>query len=945
MPVVRKPRESGAPPLLPDSAIPMQAKPAPLPPTPPPHRTASSEKGRRPAGPNEVRSQIRAVDWSFAQDDTGFLTHDIHPYPAKFIPQIPGHLISLLTVPGDLVFDPFGGSGTTALEAIRQNRRAICVDANPIGLLVGRVKTSRVPRHGLVELRELRNSCLSASAALPPLSRMLADNAHQVPDIPNLDKWFPPAAVAELAFIRERISKLQVPAALDIAHLSLSRIILKSSYQDSETRYASRPRTIDRGFVLSSFVQMLDEVSGSVQEAASFLTHGDCQFVHADSRALNRDAFPDDTVDLVVTSPPYGNAMDYHLYHRFRLFWTGHDPRHLAGIEIGSHLKHQREKSGFDSYASDMRACMAELARIVRPGRHLAFVIGDSIYEGQLFGGAELLLRLGAEFGLVEVTTVQRPLPTNKRSFVAAGRRATAESIVVLRKPDARRRFSLPPPYRLWPYEAELRRREILRVAPNAEEQQDGTFVFTKSWTALPKLRALTFSHHIVPEGRPPVRTWQAALENGFAKEPASRKDPKFATHGLHPYKGKFYPQLARSLMSLSGLEPGASVLDPFCGSGTTLLEAYLRGFVSHGCDMNPLATKIARAKLGILQTDPDLFQEVIESLDSRLQSAPSRPTGTDHLRPGSLDEVRSWFPAPVVGKLNWLLGSIRSVASGVIAEFLEVVLSSIIRDVSHQEPSDLRIRRRKTPLADADVAAIYATALREQVRRVEHYWSVRPHAPWDLQRSSIADGDSRHWSDLTRSGIAEGCVDLVVTSPPYATALPYIDTDRLSLLVLFGLNASDRRPLEHGLIGSREITPSHRAEFEGAIETSAREFPAPTARLLRAVAAKMDHPKAGFRRRNMPALLYRYFEGMRDTLLNVARAVRPGGQVFMVMGDNLTSNGAEEIPVPTAKLVGDLAEAAGLTHVETIPITVTTENYKHIKNAIKDNVVLWFRR
>jgi|SRR3990172_5491464 len=74
-----------------------------------------------------VANAFQSIDWSFTTDDTGFLTHDLHPYPAKFIPQIPGNCIAQLSLPGELVLDPFGGSGTTALVSsfflMRQNER------------------------------------------------------------------------------------------------------------------------------------------------------------------------------------------------------------------------------------------------------------------------------------------------------------------------------------------------------------------------------------------------------------------------------------------------------------------------------------------------------------------------------------------------------------------------------------------------------------------------------------------------------------------------------------------------------------------------------------------------------------------------------------------------------------------------------------------------------
>ena len=125
-----------------------------------------------------------------------------------------------------------------------------------------------------------------------------------------------------------------------------------------------------------------------------------------------------------------------------------------------------------------------------------------------------------------------------------------------------------------------------------------------------------------------------------------------------------------------------------------------MNGYSSFGCDLNPLAAKIARAKVGILDVNPDIVREAIATLLGRIKDAPIDDTGEwDQLDETCLDEIQDWFPKPVVSKLNWLLRSIRSVSDGVIRDFLEVILSSIIRDVSQQDPNDLRIRRRRKKL------------------------------------------------------------------------------------------------------------------------------------------------------------------------------------------------------------------------------------------------------
>ena len=74
--------------------------------------------------------------------DKNYLTHGIHPYPAKFIPQIPSCLVETYSRKGDVILDPFCGSGTTLLETIIRDRQAIGVDVNPIATLISKVKTS-----------------------------------------------------------------------------------------------------------------------------------------------------------------------------------------------------------------------------------------------------------------------------------------------------------------------------------------------------------------------------------------------------------------------------------------------------------------------------------------------------------------------------------------------------------------------------------------------------------------------------------------------------------------------------------------------------------------------------------------------------------------------------------------------------------------------------------
>src|SRR5262249_18715463 len=159
---------------------------------------------------------------------------------------------------GELVFDPFGGSGTTALEALRLGRRALCTDANAIGLLAGRVKTARITADASTELRAVRTAVRSAGGSPLPGERPCAEYAPFVAPIPNRQRWFSDQASGELAFIREHIARLRTPAARDVATLALSRVVLRASFQDSETRYCAKPRAVEPGEVLDAYVRALE---------------------------------------------------------------------------------------------------------------------------------------------------------------------------------------------------------------------------------------------------------------------------------------------------------------------------------------------------------------------------------------------------------------------------------------------------------------------------------------------------------------------------------------------------------------------------------------------------------------------------------------------------------------------------------------------------------------
>lgn len=938
------------------------------------------EPSLRLDSPEMVLESLRQIDWEFAEEDTNYLSHNIHPYPAKFIPQIPHYLIQKLSGGGETVLDPFGGSGTTALEATLLDRCGLSSDANPLAKVIGEAKTTTLRPEDEQSLSQIieRFSLLSQNenSLTKELARHRDSYSICIPQEPTLSKWFAPHAIEELGYAIWCINSTESQPARAVALASLSKSILKVSFQDSETRYASKPREVMQGETLKLLASNIALNQKKVRQLGPLLRFRQPTFKTIDLRdkeaygSNGLHSWDEDCADLIVTSPPYPNATDYHLYHRFRLLWLGFDPRALGKKEIGSHLRHQRQNSGFETYCEEMMLSLQAMRRMLRSGRYAVLVLGNGIFAGETVLTSQTLAEAARTVGFDVVGEIDRDLPENKRSFVAPARRLKQEQILVLRRPPITQRLFLsPPPYRLWPYETILREREIESVTGQQPDVQgDGrdarsgqTLEISRDDHDLRPLSRLTFTHGFRRSASTHVEpTWQAILENGDAKKRSTRKDPKYVTHGIHAYKGKFYPQLAKSLFNLAELTPGQTVLDPFCGSGTVMLEAYLNGLHGYGLDIHPLAVHIARAKVGILEADPYWCDCILSDCARAMEHFISEESQNTEFSQASEwrsifsfithDELESWFPAPVLNKLARIWRHIETVAEPRVRSLLEISLSALVREVSHQDPRDLRIRRRAEPLTDAPVYALFAARVREMRTRLSNFASISSRAPAPFQDATINCGDGRELTSFRELGLGKHSVDAIVTSPPYATALPYIDTDRLSLLLLFSLLTKDRASVEKALIGSREITSKSRATIDDLIDAEDwNGLPSKTAHSVISsirrnnYSAAQSGKKVGFRRQNTAALLYLYFRDMAQVVANLDHVLKPNGHAFLVIGDSKTLAGEEEICIESSQALQEIGKANGWTLRETISISVTTENRPHIKNSITANDVLWF--
>jgi len=358
--------------------------------------------------------RLQKINWDFNEAKTSYLTHGLHPYPAKFIPQIPNALIQEFSTVGETVGDIFCGSGTTMVEALLLKRNAVGLDANPLACLISEAKTSRFAEGDKDCLLDLTQRALQLASTIPvddqPTlfgSTSFASKAPR-PDHEAVSFWFEPFIVEELAEILQWCRQLPTQACRSVALASFSAIIVNVSKQDSDTRYVRREKQLSPGDALRRFAQVILENANAVEKLSDVLEPNvTCRVIQAD--ILNPPKI--DPLDLVVCSPPYPNAYSYHLYHMTRMVWLGMDQPDFKKREIGSHRKFSSKgKNGatIETFKKEMRKVFGWLKTSLRRDGHACFVVGNSTIRGESHDNAEVLRQAAASADFRQVACFSR---------------------------------------------------------------------------------------------------------------------------------------------------------------------------------------------------------------------------------------------------------------------------------------------------------------------------------------------------------------------------------------------------------------------------------------------------------------------------------------------------------------------------------------------------------
>jgi hypothetical protein len=449
-------------------------------------RRPSKSRGERVAKPSRRHLDFAASATSAPER----LTHYLFRYPAKFHPPVVRRLIRDYTDEGDLLYDPFCGSGTLLVESLVSGRHALGSDVDPVAVFVSSVKarpqTQTILQRDLEILAPALDKHRRAAADYQRLQFVDISNedlSHELgslwaPDIPNIEHWFRRYVVVDLARILNEIGHAQIPAtSRRFFMLVFASIIRATSNADpvpvSGLEVTSHMKRLDAdGRVVDPFEKFARAARRAIADMTALRA-----VVPAGVRAtaLTADATKlpaavrHRNVAAVITSPPYHGAVDYYRRHQLEMFWLGlvanqdHRLRLLQGyigrtkvaarhplvrakvqlpateakVEAQMREVDSSRADAFRHYCVAMGRVFEQLSAILHTDAPAMFVVGHSVWRNTSLNTSDLFAELSQPYFRLE-EVLDYPVKNRYMSYTRRnGASIDHEYVLVLRRTKA----------------------------------------------------------------------------------------------------------------------------------------------------------------------------------------------------------------------------------------------------------------------------------------------------------------------------------------------------------------------------------------------------------------------------------------------------------------------------------------------------------------------------
>ncbi len=406
-------------------------------------------------------------DLNFHNENSKYLLHNFHSFPAKFPPQLPKKFILELTKENDIVLDPMMGSGTTILEAVANKRQSIGFDIDPLALMITSVKTSTFNKNNLI--KEF-NKIIDRTNFLLTKENKLEDLFNQFDrDTRNfVEYWFHKETTKELLALSNSISKIKNEDVKNFFRVIFSSIIITKSGGVSLAMDLAHTRPHKARVIVdpySNFFKLGEKIHGQKSYTTKNLKNSISEFQKkfyqniehigqnnstlkptlrlSNSKELN---LKNNSVDLIITSPPYpANAIDYMRAHKFSLIWFGFNLKQLTdkrkeyigneavsnftfdempdftkSIIINIKKKNTKKSEALHRYYSEMKGVLTEMYRVLKENASAIVVVGNSNICG-IDSRTDLCLKeIGEGLGFYVPQIGERNIDRNRRMLPAS---------------------------------------------------------------------------------------------------------------------------------------------------------------------------------------------------------------------------------------------------------------------------------------------------------------------------------------------------------------------------------------------------------------------------------------------------------------------------------------------------------------------------------------------
>ena len=364
----------------------------------------------------------------------------IHPFPARMAPSLALEVIAESRRPLRIL-DPMSGSGTVLAVAQSTGHHAVGVDLDPLAVLISRVWTTAIDVEAVQEAATTvleHAHCIFTSLRTRDAYPKNADSETRQ----FIRYWFDVCARRQLASLAAAIDRTRDSTIRDSLWCAFSRLIITKQSGASLAMDLSHSRP-HRKFKRApakpfcKFLSAVDRVATNCIDGRSPTRGPAAQVYEGDARHLN---IRDRSVDLVITSPPYLNAIDYLRCSKFSLVWMGYSVGELrrlrsmtVGTEVGmdarddqeiqrilSELKLQpklpaREEAMLARYINDMQRAVNETSRVLAGDGRAVYVVGENTVRGTFVRNGTILEAVASNAGLRGTARGSRELPPNRR--------------------------------------------------------------------------------------------------------------------------------------------------------------------------------------------------------------------------------------------------------------------------------------------------------------------------------------------------------------------------------------------------------------------------------------------------------------------------------------------------------------------------------------------------